>query len=368
MLIRGIGFALAVATGALSGLRTAGAFSPSTGTSRAATRRASSSASVAAGGGRSDDGGPTADAAPPSAATASTAAAATESVDPLLPPLRDGLRRASVAVSAATSDGVFDATPSLARLRKRVRQSTDVGPSSLGGHAGLGLFATKNVKAGTVVGLYPAHALGCEVGETSAFVTGNAEDAAYFEGRPHATSPYLHATDQPIFRRPSLLSPLFDESEGTTPPPPLYLDVNPHRNEELDDIWTSHYINDGASLLDVRAGGASAEEGIERYYAESARRKNCVHVPFGPSPVLATVTTKKVKKGQELFTSYGAVYWLGAVDDEPGSGGGGSTLGMMEKIQSQIVQSARDLQKAMEDARRGYATEMADLEKALGDL
>jgi len=41
---------------------------------------------------------------------------------------------------------------------------------------------------------------------------------------------------------------------------------------------------------------------------------------------------------------------------------------MTETIQNQIVQSARDLQKAMEEAKRGYATEMSDLETAFGDL
>ena len=149
--------------------------------------------------------------------------------------------------------------------------------------------------------------------------------------------------------------------------PPLYLDVNPSRNEELDRIWTSHYINDGASLLDIMqtSSGTSMEDRIERYYTQSTGAKNCVHIPFGPSPILATVTTKKVKKGQEFFTSYGVVYWLGAVDHNPGDEAG--TPGMTEKIQNQIVQSARDLQKAMEEARKGYSTEMADLETALGE-
>jgi len=275
---------------------------------------------------------------------------------------------------------VFKSTPSLHELRRQVQKITNVAPSSLGEHAGLGLFATKNIKAGTIVGLYPAHALGYELvvpidpeGEMtednlqdlSMFLAQNEEDEKYFSEQPHGNSPYLHATDQPLFQRPSLLSSLFDEEKNEMVPT-LHLDVNPNRNEELDSTWTSHYINDGASLLDMQTSGTPIEDGIEKYYTQSTKTKNCIHIPFGPSPILATVTTKKVKKGQELFTSYGVVYWLGAVDTT--SLEDGASPSMTENIQTQIVQSARDLQKAMEEAKVGYATEIEDLETALGDL
>ena len=297
--------------------------------------------------------------------------------NPFLPLLSEGLHRTSIAMDKSTSDQVFKSSAGLNQLRKQVQQLTSVGPSSLGEHAGLGLFATKNIKAGTVVGLYPAHALGYELvvpidpekemtednlQDLSMFIAGSEGDSAYFSQQPHGNSPFLHATDQPLFQRPSLLSPLFDEGKEDEMSPPLYLDVNPQRNNELDPIWTSHYINDGASLVDMVKGGASVEEGIEQYYTQSTQTKNCIHIPFGPSPILATVATKKIKKGQELFTSYGCVYWLGAVgmpEDEDEE----ATPDMTEKIQSQIVESARDLQRAMAEAEVGYATEMADLEK-----
>lgn len=282
--------------------------------------------------------------------------------DPFLPLLSKGLNKMSIAMRKDTADVVLNSTPSLQRLRRQVQQITEVKPSSLGEQVGLGLFAKKNIKAGTIVGLYPAHALGYELQSLSMFLAATEEDEDYFSKHPHGNSPYLHATDQPLFRRPSLLSFLFDE--GKADEPPLFLDVNPENNGELDDIWTSHYINDGASLLDTPKS-ISIEAGIEQYYAQSTRAKNCIHIPFGPSPILATITNKKVKKGTELFTSYGVVYWLGAVDttsDAP------PPPGMTENIQSQISQSASDLQKAMEDAKRGYAVEMNDLEKVFGDL
>jgi hypothetical protein len=142
--------------------------------------------------------------------------------------------------------------------------------------------------------------------------------------------------------------------------PPLYLDVNPNRNDQLDGSWTSHYINDGASMLDCKS---VTEADVEQYYTRSGKAKNCIHIPFGPSPILATVTTKKVKKGEELFTSYGVVYWLGALEDS--SSESAPTPSMTEKIHSQIIESAGDLQRAMQGCGVAYEQEMADLKKTL---
>ena len=298
--------------------------------------------------------------------------------NPFLALLSEGLHRTSIAMDKQTSDQVFKSSQSLQQMRKSVQQLTYVGPSSLGEHVGLGLFATKNIKAGTIVGLYPAHALGYELvvpiddgGEMedlSMFLAQSDHDEKYFSQHPHGNSPYLHATDQPLFQRPSLLSSLFDEGKEDEMSPPLYLDVNPTGNEELDQIWTSHYINDGASLLDCIQKGndnISMEDAIEQYYTQSTQRKNCIHIPFGPSPVLATITTKKCKKGQELFTSYGVVYWLGSIDNQDDNA---AAPGLTETIQKQIMESARDLQKAMQDAQRGYDVEQNDLQAAFDNL
>ena len=313
------------------------------------------------------------------------------STDAFRPVLQKGLHQMNIAMHKSTSDRVFKCTPSLHRMRKQVQQLTKIDQSSLGAHAGLGLFATKNIKAGTIIGLYPAHALGYEYvvpdadtnteRDVSLFLAMNDIDETYFTDRqPHNNSPYLHATDQPIFQRQSMLASLFGNTGkvgGGVAPPPLYLDVNPNRNHELDGIWTSHYINDGSSLLNHKtnvgtssssSSSSTIEDGIEQYYLQSTQAKNCIHIPFGPSPVLATITTKKVKKGQELFTSYGVVYWLGALSTTATRSVDDGAPGMTEKIQTQIVQSARDLQQAMEEAKRGYAVEMDDLTTVLGQL
>ena len=89
--------------------------------------------------------------------------------------LREGLRRTSLAVDASTCDQIFRSSSSLTKMRDGSVRNASVGPSSLGADAGIGLFATENIKAGAIVGLYPAHALGCEFqaeigGATSVFV------------------------------------------------------------------------------------------------------------------------------------------------------------------------------------------------------
>ena len=68
--------------------------------------------------------------------------------NPFISLLSKGLHRVSLAMDNSTSDDLFLATSSLQRLRQQVVQLTKVGPSSLGEDAGLGLFASKNIKVG----------------------------------------------------------------------------------------------------------------------------------------------------------------------------------------------------------------------------
>lgn len=291
-------------------------------------------------------------------------------VDPPPPPSRSRRARTELrstpspveaeAAAAALSRGLermgsvmtkdfFSATPSLGRMRSSIAKSVEVRQSSIAG-AGSGLFATKNLRAGTVVSFYPAHCLGAELGGGQVWATVNG-DREYFAGNPQASSAYLHATDQPVFGRQSVL-----EAAGAGQAP-VYLDVNPHRDVDL--AWVSQYINDGATV------GKGTEGGVSRYYRESKARKNCVHVPFGPSPIMATVATRKIKKGEELFTSYGCVYWLGALEAE---GGVEDAPGMTGLIQSQIRESAEDLFGCMKSVKTTYGTEIEDLEAAIKGL
>jgi hypothetical protein len=82
----------------------------------------------------------------------------------------------------------------------------------------------------------------------------------------------------------------------------LHLDVNPH--QPTTPAWLSHIINDGATTL------SHHEHDILEYYRVTNARRNCFHVPLGPSPLMATVTTTNVAEGDEFLTSYDFLYWV----------------------------------------------------------
>jgi len=187
------------------------------------------------------------------------------------------------------------------------------------------------------------HALGVDLGGTQVFVPASAPDAAHFRAHPCAGSPYLHCTDQPLFRRPSLAA---RASSAALAAAPVFLDANPGR--AVSPGWVSHYINDGATVP------SDDEDGVLAYYAGTTAAKNCVHVPFGPSPMLATVATRKIKKGEELFTSYGCVYWLGVLPT-------GGTTALSPRIQAKIKESAGDLFKGMEAVKVVYSPVVEEL-------
>jgi len=248
-----------------------------------------------------------------------------------------------------TSD-FFQASDSLKQLYSQCKTRLIVKESSIS-RAGKGLFATKNIKAGSVVSFYPAHALGIELGDQQLWVSSNEADKKHFAKNPPGQSSYLHATDQPIFNRPSFIADVVAVKDE-----PIYLDANPNR--QTDPLWVSQYINDGAVV------SSNDERGVAAYYQQSKRKKNCLHLPLGPSPIMATVTTRKVKKGEELLTSYGCVYWLGVLysdDDE-------SPPDMTNQIQQGIRESAQDLFASMKNIASIYGNQIEALQNAYREL
>jgi hypothetical protein len=77
-----------------------------------------------------------------------------------------------------------------------------------------------------------------------------------------------------------------------------------------------HMVNDGAT--DVLAGVKVEEleaqektvEKVFQYCRESMARQNCEFQLNSNRTVVAIVTTRLVEAGEELFTSYGLIYWL----------------------------------------------------------
>ena len=280
------------------------------------------------------------------------------SVAPIETSLQNGLTKMNQLMTAE----FFLKSPNLKKLYTQCTKSITVKQSSIP-NAGKGLFATKNIKAGSIISFYPAHALGVELQlqiqdqqqQQQLWVSSNEEDATYFAQNPPGGSSYLHATDQPIFNRPSLLDTLV-----ATPilpkDSPIYLDANPNR--QVDPLWVSHYINDGAII------SSNDEIGVTKYYQQSKRNKNCIHVPLGPSPVMATVATRKIKKGEELFKSYGCVYWLGVLYPSDGDG----DVNINRQIQQQIKESAQDLFASMKSVNAVYANQIEAVQAAYNEL
>lgn len=213
---------------------------------------------------------------------------------------------------------------------------------------GMGLVATRNIKQGSLLCLYPAHAIGSE---QDGFVWESSDDNqnAYFQNHAPSLSSFILCTDQPFFSRTSLLQT--DDS--------LYIDVNPTIMDLKSTAWVSHFINDGSTVQNL------SEEGILEYYQRSNAARNCIHIPFGPSPVLATIATRKIKKGDELLTTYGSLYWLG----ESRSMSGGEPVVDWTKVPSvklEMQASALSLQTAVKGVDQVYASEIKLLSEFFG--
>ena len=260
--------------------------------------------------------------------------------------LTEGLQKFVKKMNVVMTRDFFESSPSLKTLYSNCVKLVEVKESLIPG-AGLGLLAKKNIKAGTIVSFYPAHALGAETGEddcTSTFSFLDS-DQEYFQDNPSNASCYLHCTDQALFKRSSILLDIAQGLEDV----PLYLDCNPNR--PIVPGWVSQFINDGATV------DSNSEKGVLDYYIATKSKKNCVHIPWGPSPIMVTVTTKKVKKGEELLTSYGSTYWLGVLLDIRGEEG----VGITAEIQKEIKDTATDLLKSMQTVSVMYENQVLSL-------
>lgn len=159
--------------------------------------------------------------------------------------------------------------------------------------AGQGLFTARDIKAGSIVTLYPIHTVGINLFDGgSEWVALDTDDQDYFM----AASEH----DEPNYS----LFLLGNRPEEAGFDGAMVVDCNPNRPDRAG--WMAHRINDGAQIL------SNDESGVLEYIDQSFKRQNAVIAPWGPSPLLAAFATNDIKEGEEIFTSYGLSYWLDA--------------------------------------------------------
>jgi len=173
--------------------------------------------------------------------------------------------------------GAFDRLEHLHETSSAFFQKLDklvvVRASSIdGGAAGRGLFARKNIKAGSIISFYPVHGIG---GDDGSACVGASDDIQKYFDREGADTSYVQYL---VGSRPFMSQDSKELFGGEA----MYIDVDP--TVQVDPGWLSHFINDGATV-DLPGDEACMLD----YYTRSRAAKNCVHVPFGPCPVIATV-------------------------------------------------------------------------------
>lgn len=256
------------------------------------------------------------------------------------------IRRALERMQSLQNDQVSAA---MEELQKRIQKEVVCRESSIPG-AGQGIFALRNIKAGCVVGFYPVHGIGVDFEDASSVCIGaTLEDQQHFDEMDTDEEAGNNYIQYLIGSRRIGAADFGDDGK-------LFVNVNPSRTDGTGG-WIGHYINDGATVA------TNSEKGMLDYYSDSLRRKNCVHVPFGPAPLIATVTTRKVKKGEELFTSYGCLYWIEAMLQQ-----GEICADVTDAVQMGAKQTAQDLFTAMQGARTTYVNQQDELQREFADM
>jgi hypothetical protein len=264
--------------------------------------------------------------------------------------MTDTLAKMERVMDPESSSIIYESHPILQSFQKYHEQTVEARPSSVPG-AGTGLFATKKIPAGKIVSLYPVHCLGMDIDDDLIYISSNEEDQKHFDSDCHDSScsylQYLMGS-RPLNSADGRSSGS-DDASSMIGKYPLFVDINPNRTAPPG--WSGHLVNDGAIVKE------NSEIGIMEYYRESQQARNCVHIPFGPSPMIAVVTTRKVQKGEELFTTYGCSYWLQALLDSAQNDE--ECTDITDQVHTEVRESAREIFVAMQKAAQSYSAEAA---------
>jgi hypothetical protein len=144
---------------------------------------------------------------------------------------------------------------------------------------GNGVFATKHIKKGDIVTMYPAHA------------------ATLRAKRLNGTYWVLNGKESMNGLDASIFAAYVAEVDGTR------IGIAGHPDTHSPSAC-GHLINDASSITER---DFSVQQML-RYVRDSVAGQNCAFVPLG-CMALAVVATRAVAPGEEMLTSYGSGFW-----------------------------------------------------------
>jgi hypothetical protein len=274
----------------------------------------------------------------------------------------ESIENALLKMKEAMKPEFFDrtASTSLQQLHRNCQKIVHTAPSSIP-NAGLGVFATTTIPKGTIVSWYPVHGLVIRMenlcdSDAAPVATLEEKDQIYFQNLKESDSSYIQYLPHGRPLESYAYADGHQQEEGHPSPNEvtLLVDVNPNRPDRIG--WISHRINDGAIVTE----GNSVHDDVLSYYQKSLQNQNCINVPFGPSPIMVTATTRDIGKGEELFTTYGANFWLKTDTD--------TDLLQFPSIQAEEKESANKMLQSMEDIRDDYRKESDELKAIFNEM
>ena len=196
------------------------------------------------------------------------------------------------------------------------------GPSPLHGR---GLIAARDAPAGSILALYPVHALG---------------DEKHCLADQDLSGDFEAATSRP-YRVDAGHASLKEWA------PDLWVDASP--NVPLVDGWLGHLVNDAAACSEYD------EQAILAYY-EAPRNVVITRLPDAP-PLLCWVATRDLRAGDEAVGLYGHDYWL--------SRGGERVPEPTAAVREAAAAWKAEQRQAEQDAQAEYATEFPQRSRSL---
>lgn len=203
-------------------------------------------------------------------------------------------------------EGVTEVDVCMSLLRTRLTNlelnRCFVGPSTIA-EAGNGLFASRDIAEGELITLYPGDVV---LLQDSTATTSSDDDAAAAAGASIASAPvgvmfgnHVLAGDRDTGRVTSQEARSYE------------MEINKFTSIVADPLiegtngaYLGHFTNDGASLM------APFDDASRKVYAEATKASaNAAHLVVEGAH-MATVATTAISKGDEVFVTYGAGYWL----------------------------------------------------------